>query len=70
METVCHRHTKLCKLNHPCTDLHQLHRTPVHKAQALVTSILNLEVFPATYVNAGIFSSIIDQISDRVVKKP
>jgi hypothetical protein len=51
------------------TDLHQLRSAPLHKAQALVTSVLNLEVFPTTDVNAGIFSSIIDQISNHVVKK-
>jgi len=61
---------KVCKLNHPCHFLHQLHGAPLHKAQALVTSVLKLEVFPDTDVNVGIFSSIIDQISNRLAKKP
>jgi hypothetical protein len=50
--------------------LHQLHCAPLAKAQTLAISVPNPEVFSAADVNFGIFSSIIDQISNRVAKKP
>jgi hypothetical protein len=44
MQTLCHKHTEVRKLNHPYTSHQQIHGTPMLKAETLVMSFLKQEM--------------------------